>query len=153
MGSVSFKDTTTEEQTSSLSTGVATQLTAAGVTLKGDYQLSKSETSTVCVQEKTTVTVQYAGLPDPLPNEKQYELQSLVYFSADGGHFVFDHVVPLYRFRFVRNTNTKEVHVDGCSWIKEINPEHVQSFATLEEALADPEYDGCYYCLRAYHRK
>jgi len=61
----------------------------------------------------------------------------------------------------IRNINELafEIHTKTCDYVRLITPNHLRFICWSEypnltmDALCDDEYDGCYYCLGAWHRK
>ena len=57
--------------------------------------------------------------------------------------------------KLIGNSNTKEIHREGCRWITKIHPNNrfdINNKAQLEECFQN-DYDGCYWCFRYKHRK
>lgn len=46
---------------------------------------------------------------------------------------------------YIGNTKSKELHLDYCPWSKLMSEEHIQSFSSLEDAIA-AGYDPCGHC-------
>ncbi len=52
----------------------------------------------------------------------------------------------LEAFDFIANSNTGELHRQGCSWINQMNPVHRVEYHSAEHARRDG-YDNCAFCL------
>jgi hypothetical protein len=50
------------------------------------------------------------------------------------------------------NPRSREVHSISCSWADNISLENRMYYGSLQKALYDG-FDGCYHCLKRYHRR
>lgn len=51
-----------------------------------------------------------------------------------------------FDFNYIGNSSTKELHIPQCSWVDNINKDHLEEFFTVSEAISQG-YNGCAYCL------
>lgn len=50
---------------------------------------------------------------------------------------------------FVANTNSREVHLPGCVWVKRMSKANMVAYDKMERAIGRG-YNGCHYCLPEY---
>lgn len=58
-------------------------------------------------------------------------------------------VLAVGDYPFLANSNSREVHIPGCTWAKAVGPSHKVAYKDIERALKHG-YNGCRYCLPEY---
>ena len=88
----------------------------------------------------------YVQMPERISGT--YRLQCCQRFGAEITSRITQviNLMGLEAFDFIANSNTGELHRQGCSWISQMNPVHRVGYHSAEHAHRNG-YDNCAFCL------